>query len=100
MLNFRCECDGTSPCCPECGGCDDCLECSCPESDDVYASFIEVPMPAIEPGGLDLSVQPASVVQDFARGWQANAKGEPYDHAGSEAWKEGWRFGKQRPYLD
>lgn len=100
MLNFTCECDGTPPCCPECGGCYDCLECSCPEGDAIYASFVEVPMPRIEPNGLDLSRASPSQMDDFCRGWQANSQGEPFDHAGSAAWQEGWRFAKMRPFLD
>jgi len=57
-------------------------------------------MPKIEPNGLDLSRASPSQVDDFCRGWQANSQGEPFDHAGSAAWQEGWRFAKMRPFLD
>lgn len=84
-----------------CATCTTCPECREPEcSCGCYASFVEVPMPRIEPHGLDLSRASSSQVDDFCRGWQANSRGEPFDHAGSDAWQEGWRFAKMRPFLD
>lgn len=101
MIRFSCECDGTSTCCPECGGCDDCLECDCCSHASDVLTELFVPDPVLPMGARrDLHLHGADAALDHGRGWQAASRGEPFDHGASEWWQEGYRFAKARPYLD
>jgi hypothetical protein len=96
---MHCDCT-TSLHCPDCGECLDCGECHGCESNDALTAFL-VPEPELPMGARrDLHLHGATEAIEHGRGWQAASRGEPFDHAASEWWQEGYRFAKARPYLD